>query len=313
MQFPRSIFLLLARLSPRTVLLICLALAGLATYLYSADIQRREQAAATALSKLQRSNSRTTDILVTAKPIKQGAIIGTQDVRLQSVGADAVPYGAVLDVGAVVGTCAKFDMNDGDAILSSSISLLEQPKGFVSKIPAGQRAVTFAVDNNSSVAGFVAPDSHVDIIAQVGSGSDVKSCPILADVRVIAAGTSYKRIQGQEEAQPVNSVTVAVSPVDASKLINAMSAGRLYLTLRNDGDRSPLAVRDVGSLFAKPLPPSEFVMTKAPEITVLPPPPPQREKLEEPPMSAKLPVSVGPHTVELWAGSKKDELAVSAE
>lgn len=312
MKFPGSIFLLLARLSPRTVLLICLALAGLVTYLYSAEIQRREEASALTISKLKKDNSRTAEVLVANRFIKEGTILGTSDVHLESVPFDRVPRGAVQDMNSVLGSRVKYDINSGDTILGSSTGLVaEQPTGFVAKIPAGQRAITFAVDNNSSVAGFVGPDSHVDIIAQVGAGAEVKSCPILADVRVIAAGTSYKRVPGQEEAQPVSSVTVAVNPGDAGKLINAISAGRLYLTLRNDGDRTPLAVRDVGSLFNKPLPPPNF--DAPPGITVLPPLPSKVERLEEAPVQAKLPPAPAPHTVELWAGSKKDEFAVSAQ
>lgn len=311
MKFPGSIFLLLARLSPRTVLLVCLALAGLATYLYSAEIQKREEAAAQAISKLKKDNSRTAEILVANRYIKEGTLIGSGDVRLESVPFDRVPRGAVQDMNSVVGTTVKYDVNSGDTILGAALAFAEQPKGFISKIPAGQRAITFAVDNNSGVAGFVGPDSHVDIIAQVGGGADVKSCPILADVRVIAAGTSYKRVPGQEEAQPVSSVTVAVNPVEAGKLINAISAGRLYLTLRNDGDRTPLAVRDVGSLFNKPLPPPD--VTSPPSITLLPPVPSKVERLDEPPMQATLPTPPAPHTVELWAGSRKDEFSVSAQ
>ncbi|CAN5950464.1 unnamed protein product [Sphagnum jensenii] len=46
--------------------------------------------------------------------------------------------------------------------------------GFQSKLKEGMRAVTFAVDNNSGVAGFVDPDSRVDIVAMLGSGVDTR-------------------------------------------------------------------------------------------------------------------------------------------
>ncbi len=59
------------------------------------------------------------------------------------------------------------------------------------------RALTFGVDNNSGVAGFVNPDSRVDIIAMVGTGADTKAAPILSDVEVIAVGQLYQKSPGQ--------------------------------------------------------------------------------------------------------------------
>ena len=315
MNFSRFLYMWLARLSPRTMLLICLALAGLATYLYSAEIQRREKTAADAIAQLEKESSRTARVLTAARDIKEGAFLHLDDLRLETVPFEAVPRGAVQDVNSVLGMRAKFDINAGEAIFNAHLGMTKQAQGFEAKIPAGHRAVTFAVDTTSGVAGFVAPDSHVDIIAQVGSGAEVKSCPILADVRVIAAGTTYKRIAGQEGAQPVSSVTVAVSPANAGKLINAIAAGRLYLTLRNDEDHAPLAVRDVGSLFNKAISIDQLPSTlpTAPAFTLAPPAPPALNQLEESPLQAKLPVPANPHTVELWSGSKRDELAVSAQ
>ncbi len=313
MNFTSSVFLLLARLSPRTMLLICLALAGLATYLYSAELEKRDHLAANAITKLKEDRSRTAQVLTAAKDLKEGAMIHMDDVRLETIPADSVPRGSVQDINSVIGLRVKYDISAGNAIFNGAVGTQRQPDGFEAKIPAGYRAVTFAVDNTSGVAGFVAPDSHVDVIAQVGNGADVKSCPILADVRIIAAGTTYKRVPGQDGAQPVSSVTVAVNPTDARKLIDAIAAGRLYLTLRNDGDHTPLAVHDVGSLFPKKSAPVDDSpsLIPPPTITVLPPAPPQFNKFEEPRMQANLPPAPNPHTVELWSGSKRDEYSVS--
>ena len=111
------------------------------------------------------------------------------------------------------------------------------------------RAVTFGVDNNSGVAGFVTPDSRVDVISMVGSGADTKASPILSDVEVIAVGSLYQKTPGRSAAMSSSSVTVTVSPEDATKLIKAISASKLYLTLRNDKDRTPVATVDVTSMF----------------------------------------------------------------
>ena len=57
------------------------------------------------------------------------------------------------------------------------------------------RAITFGIDNNTGVAGFVNPESHVDIMSIVGAGADIKAQPILSDVEVIAVGQSFRKLQ----------------------------------------------------------------------------------------------------------------------
>jgi len=174
--------------------------------------------------------------------------------------------------------------------------------GFESKIHEGQRAVTFAVDNQSGVAGFVAPGSHVDIIGIVGNGSTTKALPILSDVEVVAVGGNFQKSSGASAAVPASSVTVALSPEDSNKLIKGVTAGKLYLTLRSEKDHTPLAVMDVTNMFEKPPVPRSEVAALPPP-SALPPPPlpgvPAKGLEPTPPPPPPL------HEIELWSGSKK--------
>ncbi len=174
------------------------------------------------------------------------------------------------------------------------------------------RAVTFAVDNNSGVAGFVAPESHVDIISMVGSGAETKAKPVLSDVEVIAVGQTYQKNPGAAQATPASSITVAIGPDDAQKLIKAVLASKIYLSLRNNSDHTPVATVDVNSLFAKPpvsnaevamtspLPPMPQAIMSGTELPYPTPSPNQ---------SATAPV-LPPYEVEAWSGSKKDVITV---
>ncbi len=86
------------------------------------------------------------------------------------------------------------------------------------------RAITFGIDNNTGVAGFVNPDSHVDIMSIVGGWCRVqKAQPILSDVEAIAVGQSFTKAPGGA-ATPASSVTVALTPEDSQKLIKAISS-----------------------------------------------------------------------------------------
>jgi pilus assembly protein CpaB len=172
------------------------------------------------------------------------------------------------------------------------------------------RAVTFGVDNNSGVAGFITPESHVDIIGMVGTGSDTKAQPILSDVEIIAVGQVYQKTPGQAASAPASSVTVAVSPEDATKLIKAILAGKLYLTLRNDKDHTPVATVDINALFPKS---AKGDLASLPPPSALPPPP----LPGAPDVGGGMPgaMSTAPpppplHEIEMWSGSKKDVLSV---
>jgi len=176
------------------------------------------------------------------------------------------------------------------------------------------RAVTFAVDNNSGVAGFVTPESHVDIVAMVGSAAETKAQPILSDVEVIAVGQMYQKTPGQTTAVPASSVTVAVTPEDAQKLIKGVVAGKLYLTLRNDKDHTPVATVDVTSLFAKPAAPKNELAALPPPSALPPPPLPGVPDAGPGVGPGALPAAPPPppplHEIEVWSGSKKDVLSV---
>jgi len=147
----------------------------------------------------------------------------------------------------------------------------------------------------------------------VGSGPDTKASPILSDVEVIAVGQMYQKTPGAATAVPASSVTVAVSPEDAGKLIKGIVAGKLYLTLRNDKDHTPVATVDVTSLFAKP-PQPKSELAALPPPSALPPPPLPGAPDAGGGMPGAMPSAPPPppplHEIEIWSGSKKDVLSV---
>jgi len=185
---------------------------------------------------------------------------------------------------------------------------------FESHVKQGMRAVTFAVDANSGVAGFIAPDSHVDILGMAGNGADTRVAPILSDVQVVAVGQMFER-QAKNQANPAGSVTVAVSPEDTQKLIKALSASKLYLSLRNGSDHAPVATVDVTALYPRPIKASSATSGGESAISNLAPPP-LPDFTGGPIASASFnsnngqPVPPPLHEIEMWTGSKKDVVSV---
>lgn len=224
-----------------------------------------------------------------------------------------MPQDAVSNSTIAIGRRAKFGVNAGQILSSHDLSPMGISLDFNSRLPEGMRAVTFAVDSNSGVAGFVTPQSHVDVISMVGAGADTRVSAILSDVQVVAVGQQFEREAKGTGAIPASSVTVAVSPEDTQKLIKAVAASKLYLSLRNDRDHTPIATVDVTALFPtakKAVNGAEYPQTVS--MTLPEPPIPQTQAL--PPLlegaSGGIPTPPPLHEVEVWSGSKKDVLSL---
>jgi pilus assembly protein CpaB len=255
-------------------------------------------------------------VVYAIKDIPEGATIPTEALEERELEQSKIPQDAITSASLAAGRVAKYGISSGQIVSQHDLAPQGISLGFEARLKEGMRAVTFAVDNNSGVAGFVTPESHVDIVAMAGAGAETKASAILSDVEVIAVGQMFQRNPGGTTAVPASSVTVAVSPEDATKLIKAVSAGKLYLTLRNDKDHTPVATVDVTSLFAKPAAPKSELASLPPPTALPPPPLPGMGDMGggmgglPGAMPAAPPPPPPLHEIEIWSGSKKDVLSV---
>jgi pilus assembly protein CpaB len=127
-------------------------------------------------------------------------------------------------------------------------------------IPEGKVAVSFEATMAQQVAGFVRPGSQVAIFATyhftndgknkvAGGGGDTArgTTVLLSKVEVIAIGpygqgtTTTTPLDGKADqkgtAKPAVLVTVAVTAVEAAKLIQVAQSDALYLALLNDSSQ----------------------------------------------------------------------------
>jgi len=289
------------------MLLIIVGLAVVVTMMVTGTMSSEKRAADEQKAALEAKYNQKATVVYSTKDIPDGATISADSLEEKQVEVGKVPVDALASASLAIGRVAKNGVPAGQIVSQHDLAPIGVSVGFESRVKDGMRAVTFAVDTNSGVAGFVAPGSHVDIIATAGSGYQTKAQPILSDVEVVAVGSQYQKSSGASSAIPATSVTVSVTPDDAEKLIRGIMAGKLYLTLRNDKDNTPVAVVDVTSLFEKPsMPKSE--MASLPPPSSLPPPP-----LPGAPGASASPAPPPPpplHEIELWSGSKKEVLSV---
>jgi pilus assembly protein CpaB len=204
--------------------------------------------------------------------------------------SDPLP-GSFTRIEDCVGRALVTAVVPNEAIMQQKLAAREAGAGLPAVIPEGMRALSVRVDDVVGVAGFVVPETMVDVLATgdtaTGNGGNTVTRTILEDVRVLAAG---QQITQDKEGKPqtVSVVTLLVNPDQADRLTLASNEGRLRLALRNTIDTkqtNPPPVSRATVFFGEPAP--------KPRIARVAPPPPKPE----------------PYTVEVIKGDKKETLS----
>ncbi len=246
----RALFLSLSRMPPAVMLVIIVGLAVVVTIMVTGKVSEQETQFKAKQAELETKMSMKGKVVYTIKDIPEGQSIPTEALEEREIEQSKIPQDAITSASLAAGRVAKYGIATGTIVSQHDLAPQGISLGFEARLKEGMRAVTFGIDNNTGVAGFVQPESHVDIMAIVGAGPETKAQPILSDVEIIAVGQIFQKAP-TGQAQPASSVTVALAPEDAQKLIKAINAGKLYLTLRNDKDHTPGATVDVTSLYGK--------------------------------------------------------------
>ena len=239
------------------------------------------------------SNERGVPVVVAADDIQVGVKLEAHDVRVVTLPQSAVPPGAFSATSKVLGRGAVLPISKGEFILPSKLAALNAAAGLPSMIPQGMRAVSVRVNDVVSVAGFVQPGTHVDVLAtgNQGSGNERQTTTVLENVLVLAVGKSLDR-NASADAQTAPVITLAVSPDDAQKLALVSQEGRIQLSLRNplDTKKGGIGATRTSSLYLGETPVATEPKPKVHKVVAKVPAPPP-----------------APYTVEMIRGSKRDE------
>ena len=178
------------------------------------------------------------NMVVAARSLPVGTILSDQHVKTIEWTGGALPLGYVGNPQDVVGRGLISDLQENEPLLESKLA----PKGAGGGLPIiiseGKRALTMRVNEVSGVAGFVTPNTRVDVLLTMenqNTGGEPATRIIMQDMRVLAAGQS---IQPDKEGKPrsVPVVTFLVSPEQAETLALAAQQGSIQLALRNQLD-----------------------------------------------------------------------------
>lgn len=250
---------------------ILLAIAGAAlVIIYAKNADKRAIAAA-----------QPTTVYVAEKLIPSGTTLKDAErtglfVRTQ-VAAKAVPTGALEIVDASNNALlALSDVQPGEILLASRFGTTPVGEKAI-EVPSGMLAVSVELSDPARVGKFVRPGSHIAIYAsykikalgeddrsKLINENDIKGTSVLlGDVLVIGMGETAlsapeSNVEGQEgksASKPSFLVTLAVTPVDAPRLIHGINEYTLYAGLRgSDVKIDPKAQVNDTTIFTSVLP-----------------------------------------------------------
>lgn len=231
----------------RTILLVAaLVVAALGTALVWMYANRAEDAALAGQEPVQ--------VLVATHTIDAGtsgaAISQNGSAELRKLPASSVPPGAISDLTPVADQVALSSIFEGQVLLSGMFGTQQQSGGGLT-MPEGSMAVSVSLGDPQRVAGFVQPGSEVAVFV-TASGMDGQENPqtvlLLPRAQVAAVGpttvsstTSTDGTTTNTEQIPTAILTLALNQAQAQKLVQAQTAGTLYLGLLNDKSKTDSA------------------------------------------------------------------------
>ncbi len=181
----------------------------------------------------------TVDVLVAKTDIKPGTVITKDSITAVPQPKRYLSHNTVQqkDEGSVIGHRAVMQVEKGEPLQWIMLGA-SKGSGFTSLIKESERAISIAVDNQSSVSGLIRPGDHVDILGTFlfpaqGGGSKLATITLLQNVTVLATGGIWGR--GAQDSGPYGygSLTLSVSPVEAELLTFASERARLNFVLRS--------------------------------------------------------------------------------
>lgn len=206
----------------------------------------------------------TNKVVVANSDLRPGTFLSGETVAVRDVPKAFLHSDAILAEAwsSIAGRVLSHPVRSGEPVLVSHLAK-EAGAGFSSQLETGQRALTFPVDDESSIAGMLAPGDHIDIFFTTATSNESVTLPLLSNVPVIATGvrtvTNTAYLDDRRDANGYHTVTVSVVPEDAAKITHAQDAGKITITLRQPKDQAPSHIARVtkgtllnGNRVAKP-------------------------------------------------------------
>ena len=252
----------ISRGSGRGLLLLALLFAAVAAVLAFVALSRGSD------NKDEAAAADTAKVVVASRDIPARTDLKSDMLKTIDVPVDSVLADSYSSTSAIVGKTTRYPLAENEQVtaLKIGVSGSVESQGLSSVLPAGTRAFSITVSEESGVGGLILPGDLVDVIAILGGdlvGVD-KAVTLLQNIEVlavaqkaqepippaaettpdgqaatpVASGTLGERPSDVKPNPGARTVTLAVTQDQAQLLALVQAQGDLALSLRSFGDRA---------------------------------------------------------------------------
>ncbi|ODA66387.1 SAF domain protein [Methyloligella halotolerans] len=185
------------------------------------------------------------DVLVTAKDLKLGDTISEGSLKWQQWPEEGVTPELVTRekqpdaISDFMGSVARAPFVSGEPVNNAKLVKPGEGGVLAAILPAGMRAISTPISEESAAGGFILPNDRVDVILtrrmQVNNKDQQISETVLRNVRVLAIGQTLETT-GEEKVASGATATLELTPRQTEILSLAQSMGQLSLSLRSLAD-----------------------------------------------------------------------------
>ncbi|MDF1577789.1 MAG: Flp pilus assembly protein CpaB [Desulfurivibrionaceae bacterium] len=233
----------------------------------------------------------TTKIVIASRDIPVGTMLNKEVLALAEWPKANVPQGAFYDPTELEGRVAVTQLSAGTPLRKAELAESGSGAGLVALIPQGSRAMSIRVDEVIGVAGFILPNTFVDVVHVDPDQKSNQSSIILEKVKVLAIAQETYTDEKGGKAKVVRTVTLQLKPEEATTLALKTRRGSIHLLLRN-----PLEDKE-----------EKVAAESEPEIKKKPAPKPKPKPIPVLKSRISSPAPT-PYTVEIIRGSEREDV-----
>lgn len=184
-----------------------------------------------------RAKEEMTGVVVAVQAIPAKVQLTREMVVERQIPRQYVARGTMENIDQVVGKITLVPLAEGETILETKLALENSRTGLTYHVPEGMRAMSLKADPVAAVAGLVEPGDRVDVVAVFPATADTSewAAHIYENLLVLAVDSNTQAGAPVERTKdaPLNSVTLAVTPVQSAWLALAEKNGHLEFILRS--------------------------------------------------------------------------------
>lgn len=188
------------------------------------------------LDSVQATTKGDATVVVAKMEIPPNTQITAEMVEQINIPSQYLQPGAIADINSVLGIGAKENIMPGEQITGRLVKVEGKDAGFAGIIPRDKRAVSVSVTDVTGVAGLIKPGDYVDVIITLAPDKEeTVATMIFQNVLVLAADKNTNhgaKDNGKAKEDKTTTLTVAVTPDDATKLALAQAKGKVLFALR---------------------------------------------------------------------------------